>query len=96
MTTAEPEDRAQPSGRADDVRRIEEARDEAAAYVVQQAPVGYEGASAGISKHEERLVEAVQASHTETDPEKLDKLAEEAEEQRDEIRRELYGEGTSR
>lgn len=71
--------------------RIEDAREEAAAYVVQRQPLD-PGNDAGAA--EERVADAVEAARSETDPDELHELVEQAEEGRDEIRRELYGKGS--
>lgn len=77
---------------ADEARaRIEDARAEAAAYVVQRQPLdpGDE-----VGEAEERIVEAVDEARGEADAEDLEVLAGEAEAARDDIRRELYGRGS--
>ncbi|MDP8903803.1 MAG: hypothetical protein M3N29_00545 [Chloroflexota bacterium] len=70
--------------------RIESARDEAAAYVVQRTPVD----DADVGADEERILDAVDEARTEDDPDRLEELAEQAEEGRDDIRRQLYGKGS--
>ena len=73
--------------------RIADAREEAAAYVVQRQPLD---AGSDVGEAEERVVEAVEEARSKTDPEELRDLADEAEAGRDEIRRELYGRGSER
>jgi ribosome maturation protein Sdo1 len=73
--------------------RIADAREEAAAYVVQRQPLD---PGSDVGEAEERVVDAVEEARSETDPEALSDLAEEAEEGRDELRRELYGRGSER
>lgn len=73
-------------------QRIEEAREEAAAYVIQRQPLE----AGDIGDAEERIVEAAEEVQSETDPEQLEELAEEAETARDQIRSELYGRGSER
>ena len=89
------DDRQPPPAPADEdaLERIEEARSEAAAYIVQREPL--EPASAeGIAAAEERIVDAVEEARTETDPDELQDLADEAEAGRDEVRRKMYGRGS--
>jgi hypothetical protein len=75
--------------------RIEDARSEAAAYVIQRQPL--EPASADdIAGPEERIVSAVEGARTEDDPDQLQDLAKDAERGRDEIRRQMYGAGSER
>ena len=73
--------------------RIAEAREEAAAYVVQRQPLD---PGTEVGEAEERVVEAVEAARSESDAEQLDDLAEEAEAGRDELRSRLYGPGAER
>lgn len=73
--------------------RIADAREEAAAYVVQRQPLD---PGSDVGEAEERVVQAVEEARSETDPEELRDLADEAEEGRDEIRRELYRRGSAR
>jgi len=73
--------------------RIADAREEAAAYVVQRQPL-HPGSDAGEA--EERVAEAVEAASSETDADELEHLADEAEAGRDELRQRLYGRGSER
>lgn len=73
--------------------RIAEAREEAAAYVVQRQPLE---PKADVGEAEERVADAVEEARSESDPDELAELAEEAEEGRDELRRRLYGRGSER
>ncbi|HSH21446.1 MAG TPA: hypothetical protein VK992_02360 [Candidatus Caenarcaniphilales bacterium] len=75
------------------LERIEEARAEAAAYVVQRQPLD-RGIGDDIAPAEERIVDALQQARTETDPRHLNELADQAEAARDEVRRGAYGPGS--
>jgi hypothetical protein len=88
------DERNRSSADTDDaLDRIEEARSEAAAYVVQRQPL--EPASAeSIRQPEARIVDAVDEAQTESDPDELQALADQAEAGRDEIRRQMYGPGS--
>jgi hypothetical protein len=68
--------------------RIEEARSDAAAYIVQRAPLEQVDSSAD----EQKLLDVAEQARTEDDPGKLDKLADKAEQAARDIRREAYGE----
>ena len=74
-------------------RRIADAREEAAAYVVQRQPLE---PGAKVGEAEEQVAEAVEEARSETDVDELRELAEEAEEGRDQLRRQLYGKGSER
>ena len=73
--------------------RIANAREEAAAYVVQRQPLD---PGSEVGEVEERVAEAVEAATSETDADELEALAEEAEAGRDELRQRLYGRGSER
>ena len=89
---------AEETSRSDDgpaqdaAERIEDARSEAAAYVVQRQPLE----PGDIGAAEERIVDAVERADEEQDPRALERLADQAEAGRDEIRSELYGKGSER
>lgn len=73
--------------------RIADAREEAAAYVVQRQPLEPGG---DVGEAEERVAEAVEAASSENDADELEDLADEAEAGRDELRQRLYGRGSER
>jgi hypothetical protein len=66
---------------------LEEAREDAAAIIVQRQPVRDEDVGAA----EERIVDAVDAAEGEEDPRRLERLAQQADKARDEIKRQLRG-----
>lgn len=78
-------------GSQEPLERIEEAREEAAAYVVQREPLD---PGSDVGDAEERILDALEEARTEQDADELAGLADEAEEARDDIRRELYGRGS--
>ena len=86
------DDAAHDEAAQDAVERIEDARSEAAAYVVQRQPLE----PGDIGAAEERIVDAVERAVEEEDPRALERLVEQAEDGRDEIRSELYGKGSER
>jgi hypothetical protein len=68
--------------------RIEEARSDAAAYLVQRSPLDQVDASAD----EQKILDVVEEARDEDDSGKLNALADEAEQAAAEVRREAYGE----
>lgn len=67
--------------------RIEDARSEAAAYIVQRAPLEH----VDSADDEQKLLDAVEEARTEDDPKKLDALADTAEQAAQDVRRDAYG-----
>ena len=67
--------------------RIEDARSEAAAYIVQRAPLEEVDSAAD----EDQILDAVDDARTEDDAQELDRLADQAEDAARDIRREAYG-----
>jgi hypothetical protein len=72
--------------------RIEEARSDAAAYLVQRSPLDQVDASAD----EQKILDVVEEARDEDDSGKLNALADEAEQAAAEVRREAYGEDRER
>jgi hypothetical protein len=72
--------------RSDAEARIEDARSEAAAYVIQQQPT----AANESDPAEEQIADAVHQAEGETDPARLEELARQAEAARDRLRGDLF------